>query len=614
MHTTQSTCRFVLTLIFWCAFSLVSTWAENQSTSPEKEKAAIAVLRSDASPAEKALACKKLAIDGSVEALPDLAKLLPDPQLSSWARIALEAIPGPQVDQTLREAANSIDGILLVGIINSIGVRQDPEAVDALTQHLQDKNPEVAAAAAVALGRIGNANATNSLRQAFTAASANVRSAVAEGYLLCAERLHAAGEPQAATKIYDEIRGADLPKQRIIEATRGAILARNEEGIPLLLETFRSPDKKMFQLALGTAREFPGSAVDEALAAELPNSTPPRAALMIQAMADRPETVMLAAVLKAADQGDPQVRMSAINALQRVGDPSCISVLLKTADGDDTELANAARQTLAALPGANVNTQIVAMLPGLKGERYALLLRLIGKRRIDAVNEVIQALDDSDSEVRSAAFYALGETINLDKLPVLIAQVVRPKTSQDAEKAEQALMVASIRMPDREACTAVLASTMNRASSGTKSTLLEIVGAVGGNNALKTLAAAAKSNDPEHQDISSRLLGKWNSVDAAPVLLDLATTAPAEKYQIRALRGYIGIARKFPMPEQERVEMCRKAIDASSRTAEQQLVLDVLKIHPSQDGLNLTIKAKQIPQLSKEAEAAAQFIQQKLGK
>ena len=66
------------------------------------------------------------------------------------------------------------------------------------------------------------------------------------------------GNSEAAAEIYDEIRNADVPMQRIIEATRGAILARNQDGIPLLLETFRSPDKKLFQLALGTAREFPG--------------------------------------------------------------------------------------------------------------------------------------------------------------------------------------------------------------------------------------------------------------------------------------------------------------------------------------------------------------------
>ena len=41
-----------------------------------------------------------------------------------------------------------------------------------------------------------------------------------------------AGAAQAV-KLYDEVRGADLPQTRILEATRGAILARGAEGVPL---------------------------------------------------------------------------------------------------------------------------------------------------------------------------------------------------------------------------------------------------------------------------------------------------------------------------------------------------------------------------------------------
>ena len=84
--------------------------ADAPSASPEKEQELLAVLRSDAPPAEKAITCKLLAIHGSSAAVPDLAKLLPDEQLASWARIALEAIPGDAADEALRKAAESLQG------------------------------------------------------------------------------------------------------------------------------------------------------------------------------------------------------------------------------------------------------------------------------------------------------------------------------------------------------------------------------------------------------------------------------------------------------------------------------------------------------------------------
>ena len=606
--------RFFALLAILIAVSVNSAQAfDGPETSPEREQELLAVLRSEAPPAEKAIACKGLAIHGSAAAVPELAKLLPNPHLSSWARISLEAIPGEESNEALRNAANSLEGRLLVGMINSIGVRRDEKAVDALTAKLQDADQEVAAAAAVALGNIGNSDATRSLRGALADARSGVRSAVAEGCVLCAERLYVEGHLVAAVEIYDQVRTADVPMQRIIEATRGAILARGQDGLPLLIGLFQSKNNKMFQLALGTVREFPGSDVDKALAAELAGMTSGQASLMIQAMADRPDTVVLASVLKAAESGDKQVRLSAIDALRRVGDDSCLSTLLKIAIDDDADLARTAKETLAELPGQNVDSRIVALLPSAKGTTYLLLLQLIGQRRIDAVDDVLQALEDSDPNVRKAALNALGETVALKRLSVLISQVVAPKHSEDTAIARQALKVAAVRMPDREACAAELAAALNRAPDASKTALLEILTDVGGTTALQTLAIAASSNDPQLQDAGSRLLGTWNNVDAAPVLLDLAKNGPEEKYRVRALRGYLGLARKFAMSNAQRAQMCQNAFDATRRISEHQLALDVLQLHPSIEGLRLAINAMETPALKADATAAALVIAQKVG-
>jgi HEAT repeat protein len=614
MHTTRPFFNYVvLFAALIVMLGATPATADGPSTSPEKEKELLAVLRSDSPASEKAITCKNLAIYGSSAAVPDLARLLPDPQLSSWARIALEAIPGKVADEALRKATDSLEGRLLIGTINSIGFRQDANAVDLLTARLQDKNADVASAAAVALGHIGNAPAAKALRQSLAISSPKVRSAVAEGCVLCAERLVAQGQANEAVEFYDAVRKADVPKQRIIEATRGAILARNEQGIPLLLEQFRSPDKRFFQLALTTAREFPGGEFDKALAGEVATAVPYRAALIIQAMADREETVVLTAVLRAAERGPKVVRMAAIDALGRVGDASCLSVLMQISMESDEDLAGTARATLADLSGDKIDSQIVALLATAKGKTYPFLIELVGQRRIDAVPELLKALDHSDSAVRSAALTALGETVTLKRFSVLVSLVVAPKYAADAPVAQKALRAASVRMPDREACAAQLAVAIPRSPSATKSILLEILSDVGGTKALNTLGAAAKSTVPVLQDTASRLLGKWNSVDAAPILLDLSKSASIDKYRVRALRGYIGLARKFAMPEVQRAAMCQKALNAARQPAQQKLVLEVLKLHPSAPGLKLAIDAIQIPTLKNDATQAALVIAQKIG-
>lgn len=582
--------------------------------SSDKERDLIALLRSDAQPGDKAIACKKLAIYGTSEAVPELAKLLTNEDLASWARIALEAIPGPAADEALRKSLDSLKGKLLVGAINSIGVRHDAAAVEALTARLTDADAEVVSAAAVALGHIGNDAAAKSLRPQLAAADAKVRSAAAEGCVLCAERMQAAGRSAEATELYDAVRRAQVPKQRILEAMRGAILARKEEGIALLLEQVRSPDKALFQLALSTARELPGDKIDQALAAELGRAAPDRAALLLAAMTDRPETVVLPAVLQAAGSGPKAVRLAALGALGRVGDASCVAPLVQIATDADADLAKAAKTALAELPSDRANAEIVARLSKAAGSAYPVLIEVVGQRRIEATPELLKAAGNSDAAVRRAALTALGETVALANLSVLIDQVVSPKSADDAQVAQQALRAACVRMPQREECAEQLAKAIDRSPVDTKIVLLQILGAMGGGKALQTVGTAAKSGDSQLQDTGTRLLGEWMTVDAAPVLLELAKADPAQnKYQGRALRGYLRLARQFVMPEDQRAEICRNALAICRQPAEQKLVLDVLKRHPTIDGLKLAVRIMQTPELKPEATSVAMAIAQKLG-
>jgi HEAT repeat protein len=221
----------ILALLTLAALSFVySSVGRAQNAAPKNERELLAVLRSDAPEADKALACKHLSVVGTTEAVPELAKLLSNERLASWARIALEVIPGTQVDEALRKSTESLQARLLVGVINSIGVRRDAGAVDLLSKRLADQDGDVASAAAVALGRIGNPAAADPLRKALAAAPPlKVRSAIAEGCILCAERRLTDGNAAEAAKIYDEVRTAEVPRQRMLEATRGAILARGKD-------------------------------------------------------------------------------------------------------------------------------------------------------------------------------------------------------------------------------------------------------------------------------------------------------------------------------------------------------------------------------------------------
>jgi HEAT repeat protein len=606
------------TFLFLAALTLALTYrtphgfCEDDVTTITSEPALIAILTGDAAGGDKALACKRLAIYGTGAAAPELAKLLTNEQLASWARIALEAIPGKDADDALRAATANLKGKLLVGVINSIGVRRDRDAVTMLIEQLNGQDTDVASAAAIALGKIGGDAPSAALRMSLAQADPKIRSLVAEGCVLCAERFLAEGNATLATTIYDEVRNTELPKQRIVEATRGAILARKQSGIPILVEQLRSADPVMFQLGLQTAREISGKELDAALLAEVGQATPDKAALIVTALADRKEFNDLPTMIQLASKGPKEVRVAALGAISRIGDASCIAPLLSIALADNGELLQPAKAALVEIPAENVAQEIVKMLPTSKDSLQQLLIEVVGLRRVEATTELVKGLDSTNQAIRTAALVSLGSTVPQDKLAILIEQVVAPKNADDATVARQALETAAIRMPDREACATQLATATVKAPLETKTKLLEILGAVGGTKALETIAMAAKDSDPQLKDIGSKLLGDWMTIDAAPVLLDLAKTGPADKFQVRAMRGYIRFARQFVMPEKDRVDMCAKALEAAKQPAEQKLIVENLARYPSVGTLKLAIGALQIPEVKADATQAIQTIAKKL--
>lgn len=615
MHQTRYITLCLALVAAAVAIAADTAQAASDRAAGDREQQLIDVLKADSPKAEKAITCKRLAIYGGKDSVAELAKLLPDEQLNSWARIALEAIPGPEADAALRDAMQNLGGRVLVGVINSVGVRRDAKAVDGLAKLLKNPDAGVASAAALALGRIGGAAARNVLEQSLPTAPPAVRTTVAEGCVLSAERLLAEGRNDEAAALYDKVRKADVPKQRIVEATRGAILARGAGGVPLLVEQLQSNDKAMFNVGLMTARELAASEATEALVSLLGKATPRRRALLIVALAERDDATVLPAVLKAAQSGPKAVRIAALGMMPRLGNVSCVDAMLAAALDADTDLATAGRDSLEKLPGKAVDADLAARLSQAEDQKTRrTLIELVGLRRIEATAELLKAADDPDAQTRAAALTALGATVDADNLSILIQRVVTPKKPEDTPAAQSALRAACIRMPDREACAAELISAMQNCDAATKNLMLEIIGNVGGKKALAAVGSAAKAKTPDKrlQDTASRILGKWVTVDAAPVLLDLAATLPDGKFKVRAMRGYIRIIRQSKLPVPEKLTMCRKALAAAARVQEKQLVIDTLPRFQTPASLALATDSLSSPDTRDAAATAALAIAAKI--
>lgn len=332
------------------------------------------VLKSNASQEEKRAACRELAIVGTKEAVPVLAALLADPDLSHAARYALEPLSDPAVDEALRKALDEVKGRALVGVIGSVGVRRDAKAVQRLARLLEDPDRDVVQAAARALGGIGSVEAAQPLAAALVAASAETRLALCEGLFRAAESLADAGHRDHALAIYDGfLKLADAPPQVRTGAVRGAILVLGKDGLPSLRRYLRSDDDLLFTAAVRTTYEMPEHAVTVLLVEALQRTdAPDRQVLLIQSLASRKDPWALSRLWTHALGGPRQVRLAAIRAVAEAGAAAMASALVPFLDDPDPELAHAARESLAVLPGYLV----WATRPGLSVEQRLVICRI----------------------------------------------------------------------------------------------------------------------------------------------------------------------------------------------------------------------------------------------
>jgi HEAT repeat protein len=362
-----------------------------------------------------------------------LAALLADEKLAHMARYALETIPHPSVDEALRAALDRLQGRLLTGVIQSVGVRRDAQAVPALAKRLGAADPEVAAAAAVALGHIGAPAA----REALAGALGRVPAA-ADGLLACAEAAASAD----AHALYDRLRAAPVPPHVKMAAVRGAILSRGAEaGLPLLLEQLRSDDPAMFSVALRVGQELGGAGVTQALAAELPRLPAVKQTGVVALLGERGDGAAAPALIALVERGEPSARVAAIAALERLGSAAALPVLARLAlSKEDAQVVRAAQSALVSFAGAEADATIASLLDRPDNALRLLGIDLVGRRRIAAAVPRLLALAAAeDAQLAAASLKVLGDLGGADELPALLAVLQKTTALEAAERAVSAV-------------------------------------------------------------------------------------------------------------------------------------------------------------------------------
>lgn len=550
---------------------------------------------------DKAIACKELSRIGTEAAVPVLAEMLGDDEtLSHYARYALVPIPSPKVDEVLIAALSKQEGRTLIGTINSIANRGKPAAVEALAPLLDAEDEAVAAAAAHAIARLGSPKAAELLEPRISAKTA-------PAILVCGKTLAEQGHKATAARMLTQLsKLSEAPEFLRLAGMLHAVVLKEKDGLAILQQAIDSDDPDEMAMALRAARLIDAEDATQVALAALDGASARQRALLVILLGDLKTQASLPVMLEAVEANDAAVRLAAVTALGSLGSNEHVAILARAAGDGNSAVAGAAVGALAELSGPDVDRAVLELLDEAATQKTAI--QLIGRRRIESAVDTLLELLDGPHQLDVVA--ALGETLALAQLDVL-GDRLNSNSDELREAVQAALHAACYRMPDRDATAAKLGEYLDKGKDVVPY-VMEELRVLGGKKALEIVAVAANSTDDLLQDYATRELGAWLDTSVAETLLELAKKEGDSKYGIRAIRGYIRLARQFSMPDEEHARICQTALKIASRAPERKLVFDALRRNSNLASLAVAVEAAQDADVKQQATQAALAIAEQI--
>lgn len=601
---------------FWKMRTIVLAAKDDPAARKDVERKLLGFLVMDGSLVAKDSVCRMLRIVGGEVSVPILRRMLAAPETTDMARYALEKIPGAAAEAALLDALGKTNGAVNLGIISSLADRKSGKAAAALGKLIQGSNPDIASAAAIALGRIGGKEAADVLGKALGAAAPALKGTAASAFLLCADDFLSQKNLPAAAAIYDRVLSEKLPVPLRRAAMRGKIAAAGDQASKLILAALAGSDVDLQLPAIGLVKNCFAAADIGPICAALPKLSAANQVPLIAVLSEYQGNAVTAALTQAVRSDRKEVRLAALKAFEKAGDASSVALLAETATSAPPDERTAARTSLWGMKGKSVDEAVLALLAKAPGEAVqAELVRSVGERRIFAGKSVVAKFTDAPSaKVRVEAIKTLKTIGTPSDIPGLLNVLL--KTEDEAEQIgiETAITGLALKIAQPEGRTnAAKARLAAEKDAANRAMLCRLLGRIGDDSALTQLRQALADGDARVADAAARALAAWPTAAAKDDVLLIARTSKNQTLQVLALQAYVRLtaADKYRRPE-EAVKDLKQALDLAARAEEKKLVLGVLPDFAGPEALKLAESQLAAAGVQDEAKAAVKKIQEKL--
>ena len=530
-----------------------------------------ALCEPSATPEGKAFICRLLQRIGSDKCIPAVSGLLHDEVLSDYAVAILERIGTPTAAAAIRKALDQAPDKVIPGLLGSLSVLRDVQAVDPIARLAAGSNPTTALAAIQALGKISGETASQALLH--LQISESRQHPYRLSLLTCAENLPA----KSALALYEKVLSLNDATCNAA-AIDGMLRVDPAQAIQQIKARLKANDGRSHSgiLALIAAGKG-GDALIQAVGGFLSEMPADLKAQLILALGSSRNPQALAFVSPSLADTNAAIRSATIEALGEIGTPAVLKLLLAI---DDPTAVKAIGQMTA--------TGIDAALIGLLQDRSLMkpvIAALVARSTSQAVPGLLELTGNDDPEIRASAWAAL-RSIAFEEQILPLSQkafaVTNPKDQAAAFAAVKSVCATAL---DKDKCFEPVLAGYESGTDPVKQAILDVGGKVGTAKALELEKRAIQSGNNGLASKAIKALAGWPDKSVAPYLLELAVKAAQDADKLTALQGYIQIAcnEDVKMSAKDRCSMLKKATELATRPDEKIQIIGGLNLADGPD-------------------------------
>ncbi|MCY7422551.1 MAG: DUF1080 domain-containing protein [Chitinophagaceae bacterium] len=518
-----------------------------------------------------------LDIIGTDQAVECVTSYLDDDALSLKAIATLASIGTAKAGDELTSSLSS-SSTPKNAVLQALGEMRFAGGLKAIAGFISSNDVKTKEAALYALSQIADPSSAEILLNETSGAGAiyGNKDATAR-YASYITNLNANGQTKLADDLANAFYRNSINSSVFAKTAALGSVVKLEKGkaIKLLVKATTDNDIEYRNEALKLAAPFLNNETAELYLRELKNASAEVQADIIRFLGNNKMQMASRSISKYARKSkNAAVKNAAILAMAQIGGRKVAAELLDILKKGKDEEAIAVKQGLLLVSDPGLSGLIISRIQQFDGVKKAALLDVLGEKQAEEGFAIVAAATSSaDSDVKKSALEALPKVSSAASLPPLFLMLQTFSNEAEIGVIQKSISAGLDEMKNNVEKEDLVLTKMKESPQDKQFLYFPLLSAIGSQKMLDVVYNAFKTSTGNSKQQAFSALNSWPNSNAMEVLYAIASTGTEVQNKDAALGGFIGLIRKVKVPQEQKLLLLKKAMQAAGTAAQKNRIL-----------------------------------------